>query len=173
MFIEVTLTNNLIITMHLVTLLFGLVGGYVYTGLIYQDQDLVNHCILGNCLAFNTYVVLGAFVICVLGKCGELWRDLNVSRTRPLYRMSDLFTSLCCFAMGAGYAGGIYPDNNTYNKCMFGNILGWVSYGLFLMLITIRAYYVKRRANNTLTSYNTLEPNTVVNNTIIPLNIEN
>lgn len=171
MFVEAPLTNNLIITMHLVTLCLGLFSGYVYTGLIYHDQEVVDHCAIGNVLAFVTYFILGAFIICVLGKCGELWRDINVSRTRTLFSMSDLFTSLCCFAMGAGYAGGIYPDNNTYNKCIIGNTLGWVSYGVLLTLITLRAYYVKRRAEADRISV--VPTYAAVRDNLYSLNIEN
>jgi hypothetical protein len=173
MFIEAPLSNLLIITMHLVTLSLGLCSGYGYTALIYKDQDLVNHCAIGNVLALATYVVLGAVVICILGKCGELWNTIHVQRNKTLFSMSDMFTSLCCFAMGAGYAGGIYTGNNTYNKCIIGNCLGWVSHMLLIVLITLRAYYVKRRGNTISSDLRTPYPryesvlNTGTNNEVV------
>ncbi len=119
----------------------SLVAGPLYTYGIYHDSDAYRSCNIGNALAFASYVTLGGLIMCISGHCYMYYANMNKLYKTRYFTLVDAVLTLCCLAMGAGYSGALYPENNTHIKCLLGNVASWVMIIIFVLVATLRSYY--------------------------------
>ena len=133
---------------HIATILAVILAGPAYNYAVYQDNTTAEHCLIGNALAFATYLGLGSLVACITGYCYMICKNSAQTRRTRFFNLSDIIISLCSLGMGAGYAGAIYPENSTNFKCLVGNALSWVTMLLIVSSVAVYVHCKTRSVND-------------------------
>jgi hypothetical protein len=136
-------TITQIIRCSLLILVGVLLAGPIYTDMIYRDLDTYIKCNIGNALALATYLAIGGLIMCMSGFCYVCYSNFNKLYKTRYFSTVDAVLTLCCLAMGAGFAGGIYSEFY-YTRCLIGNIMSWVTLIFITLCVVIKNYYNSR-----------------------------